>query len=72
MTCALACRRSSTTLTTLGMTSPARRTITVSPIWRSKRCISSILCKVALLTVTPPTNTGSNRATGVTAPVRPT
>ena len=31
-----------------------------------------MLCSVALLTVTPPTNTGLRRATGVTAPVRPT
>ena len=31
-----------------------------------------MLCKVALLTVTPPTNTGASRATGVIAPVRPT
>jgi hypothetical protein len=30
------------------------------------------LCKVALVTVTPPTNTGASRATGVSAPVRPT
>ena len=31
-----------------------------------------MLCNVTLLTVTPPTNTGSSRATGVSAPVRPT
>ncbi len=30
------------------------------------------LCSVALLTVTPPTNTGSSLATGVSLPVRPT
>ena len=34
--------------------------------------ISSILCKVALETVTPPTKTGFKRATGVKAPVLPT
>ena len=31
-----------------------------------------MLCSVTLLTVTPLTNTGSRRATGVSAPVRPT
>ena len=65
-------RFANTACTTFGITSPARRTITVSPSCRSRREISSILCKVALLTVTPPTKTGSKRATGVTAPVRPT
>ncbi len=65
-------RFDATTLITCGITSPARRTITVSPIMRPRRAISSMLCSVALLTVTPPTNTGSRRATGVTAPVRPT
>jgi hypothetical protein len=30
------------------------------------------LCSVALVTVTPPTNTGLRRATGVSLPVRPT
>ena len=65
-------RFSAITLTTWGITSPARRTITVSPICRSRRAISSMLCRLALLTVTPPTKTGSRRATGVTAPVRPT
>ena len=57
---------------TSGITSPARRTITVSPMRTSLRRISSSLCSVALVTVTPPTNTGSSRATGVMAPVRPT
>ncbi len=31
-----------------------------------------MLCSVALLTVTPPTNTGLSFAAGVSAPVRPT
>ena len=46
--------------------SPCRR--------RARPCarISSSLCSVALVTVTPPTNTGASRATGVSAPVRPT
>src|SRR4030095_13701633 len=65
-------RFSVTTRTTSGMTSPARRTITVSPICTSLRRTSSSLCSVALVTVTPPTNTGFKRATGVIAPVRPT
>ena len=65
-------RFSSTGPTTSGMTSPARRTITVSPMRTSLRRISSSLCRVALVTVTPPTNTGARRATGVIAPVRPT
>ena len=65
-------RRSATTPTTSGITSPARRTITVSPMRTSLRWISSSLCSVALLTVVPPTNTGSSLATGVSLPVRPT
>ena len=69
---ALAGRRSCTTPIICGITSPARRIITVSPIAMLRRSISSPLCKVALLTVTPATNTGCNLATGVMAPVRPT
>ena len=65
-------RRSSNTPTTSGITSPALRTLTVSPTCTSLRRTSSSLCKVALVTVTPPTNTGCKRATGVMAPVRPT
>ena len=38
----------------------------------SLRRTSSSLCSVAFVTVAPPTNTGSSRATGVIAPVRPT
>ena len=60
-------RRPTITETTCGMTSPARRTNTASPTRRSRRRTSSMLCKVALLTVTPPTNTGSSLATGVMA-----
>ena len=47
-------------------------TTTVSPIMNPLRATSSMLCSVALLTVTPPTNTGSSFAAGVSAPVRPT
>ncbi len=65
-------RFSFTTRTISGITSPARRTITVSPTRTSLRRTSSSLCSVALVTVTPPTNTGFRRATGVSAPVRPT
>ena len=54
------------------MTSPALSISTVSPILMSLRLISSWLCSVALLTVTPETKTGSNFATGVSAPVLPT
>src|SRR5438128_9527067 len=56
---------------TSGITSPARRTITVSPGRTSLRFTSSSLCSVAYVIVTPPTNTGSSTANGVTLPVRP-
>ena len=65
-------RRSGTVRATSGITSPARRTTTVSPTRTSLRRTSSSLWRVALVTVTPPTNTGFRRATGVSAPVRPT
>ncbi len=65
-------RSSSTTPTICGITSPARWMITVSPTRMSLRAISSALCSVAFSTTTPPTVTGVSRATGVTAPVRPT
>src|SRR4051794_23266816 len=54
------------------MTSPARRTTTVSPMRTPLRLTSSSLCNVAVLTITPPTCTGSRDANGVTRPVRPT
>jgi hypothetical protein len=57
--------------TTSGITSPARRTTTVSPGRTSFRLTSSSLCRVAVVTVTPLTNTGSSWANGVTTPVRP-
>ncbi len=65
-------RASTTALTTSGMTSPARWRTTVSPTRRSLRRISSMLWRVALRTVVPPTTTGVTWATGVIAPVRPT
>jgi hypothetical protein len=52
-------RSASTGPTTSGMTSPARRTTTVSPIRTSLRFTSSWLCRVASFTTTPPTWTGS-------------
>ncbi len=54
------------------MTSPARRTITVSPSRTSFSSTWSWLWRVAWLTLAPPTNTGSSWAHGVTRPVRPT
>ena len=57
--------------TTSGITSPALRTITVSPTRTSLRATSSSLCSVASPTVEPPTNTGSSCANGVARPVRP-
>ncbi len=58
--------------TTSGMTSPALRTMIVSPTRTSLRWTSSSLCSVALAMVDPATSTGSNSASGVSAPVRPT
>src|ERR687898_1355320 len=54
-----------------GITSPARRTITVSPLRTSLRRVSSSLWRVAYVIVTPPTTTGSKTANGVILPVRP-
>ena len=56
----------------LGITSPALRRITMSPMRTPLRLISSALCKVARSTVEPLTLTGSITANGVTRPVRPT
>src|SRR2546421_283817 len=55
--------------TTSGITSPARRTITVSPGRTSLRLTSSSLWSVAVDTVTPLMKTGSSTANGVTMPV---
>ena len=65
-------RRSATGPSTSGMTSPALRRITMSPMRTPLRLISSALCKVARSTVDPLTLTGSITANGVTRPVRPT
>ena len=58
--------------TTWGITSPARITTTSSPSRTSLRARSSSLWRVAVLTVTPPTWTGSSIANGTRWPVRPT
>ena len=64
-------RAESTGPTTSGITSPALRTMTVSPPRTSFRRTWSSLCSVANPTVDPPTNTGSSTAKGVARPVRP-
>ena len=53
-------RSASTGSTTSGITSPALRTMTVSPGRTSFACTWSSLCSVARPTVEPPTNTGSS------------
>ena len=65
-------RKLSTGPNTSGITSPALRTMTVSPTRTSLRSTSSSLCSVARATVDPATSTGSISATGVSLPVRPT
>ena len=65
--------RSSTTGPTIsGMTSPALRSTTVSPMSTPLRRTSSALCSVAFSTVEPLTTTGVITPYGVTRPVRPT
>ena len=61
----------STGPTTSGITSPALRTITVSPGRTSLARTWSSLWRVASETVEPPTKTGSSTAKGVAFPVRP-
>jgi hypothetical protein len=58
--------------TTSGITSPARRTMTVSPTRTSLASTCTSLWSVALVMVTPETATGSSTAKGVALPVRPT
>ena len=65
--------RSATTGPTIsGITSPALRSTTVSPMSTPLRRTSSALCNVARLTVEPETRAGSMNPNGVTRPVRPT
>ena len=65
-------RASTTGPSTSGMTSPALRMITRSPMRTPLRSTSPALCSVASETVDPATSTGSISANGVTRPVRPT
>ncbi len=65
-------RRSTTGPTISGITSPALRSTTVSPISTPLRRTSEALCSVAISTVEPATRTGSITPYGVTRPVRPT
>ena len=65
-------RRSTTGPTISGITSPALRSTTVSPISTPLRFTSLALCSVAMPTVEPETSTGSITPNGVTRPVRPT
>ena len=65
-------RKSTTGPRTSGITSPALRITTVSPMSTPLRLTSDALCRVAWLTVDPATLTGSMKANGVTRPVRPT
>ena len=65
--------RSATTGPTIsGMTSPALRSTTVSPMSTPLRSTSCWLCSVARSTVEPATLTASITPNGVTRPVRPT
>ena len=66
-------RRSGTTETICGITSPARCSTTVSPMRTSLRAISSSLCRVARVHQhAADIDRLRARATGVSAPVRPT
>lgn len=55
-----------------GITSPALRSVTVSPMRTPLALTTSWLCSVANSTSDPATVTGSTTAYGVTRPVRPT
>ena len=65
-------RSASTGPTISGMTSPALRSTTMSPIFTPLALTTSWLCRVAIPTVDPATLTGSITPNGVTRPVRPT
>ena len=60
------------TFVTFGIISPPFSIWTESLILTSSLSISLELCRDALLTIDPPNSTGSNKATGVIAPVLPT
>ena len=65
-------RRATTGPTISGMTSPALRRTTVSPISTPLARTTSWLCSVAISTMEPATRAGSITPYGVTRPVRPT
>ena len=65
-------RSSTTGPSTSGITSPALRKTTVSPMSTPLTLTTSWLCRVAWRTVDPATRTGSMTANGVARPVRPT
>ena len=65
-------RSSTTGPSTSGITSPALRSTTVSPISTPLARTTSWLCSVAWRTTVPATGTGSITAYGVARPVRPT
>ena len=65
-------RSSTTGPSTSGMTSPALRSTTVSPMSTPLAFTTSWLCRVACRTTDPATRTGSMTANGVARPVRPT
>ena len=65
-------RSSTTGPSTSGMTSPALRSTTVSPMSTPLAFTTSWLCSVAWRTTDPATRTGSITANGVARPVRPT
>src|SRR5665648_473545 len=65
-------RRATTGPTISGITSPALRSTTVSPMSTPLRLTSLALCRVAISTVEPATLAGCITPYGVTRPVRPT
>ena len=65
-------RSSTTGPSTSGITSPALRSTTVSPISTPLALTTSWLCRVAWRTTLPATRAGSMTANGVARPVRPT
>ena len=65
-------RSSTTGPSTSGITSPALRSTTVSPMSTPLALTTSWLCRVAWRTTEPATRAGSMTANGVARPVRPT
>jgi hypothetical protein len=65
-------RLAGTAATMAGITSPARSTMTLSPMRRSFLAMSSPLCSVADRMVVPPRLTGRQIRHGARTPLRPT